>query len=382
MDATDPEQRIQAIDVTRGGVMVLMALDHVRVYSGLPSGGPMAGIFFTRWITHFCAPTFVFLAGIGAFLHGRKLGNKRPLANYLLTRGLLLVVLELTVIRFAWTFNFDFSHFVLAGIIWMLGWCMVMLALLIWLPMRAVAVLGLTVIFFQQIFHVLPRALPALLRNSVGGIWEFFYPAGLQRWPGISILYVLVPWIGVMAAGYGFGTIMIREPAERRRFCLRIGLSTTALFLVVGSLVLLSFPESDDTRPALFRLLDQKKYPASQLFLMMTLGPVIALLPLAESTHGWFARALATFGRVPLFYYLLHIVVIHVTALMVYLLREGAVHSDWFATAPFVSVPAEARWGLPLLYLVLAMDVTILYVACRWFARVKTRHPNGWLRYL
>src|ERR1700675_4143756 len=122
------QNRVRSLDIVRGVVMVLMAIDHVRVYSGLPAGGPTAGIFFTRWVTHFCAPTFVFLAGTGAFLHGRKLGDAGRLARSLVTRGLLLVLLELTVIRASWTFNFHYSEFVLAGVIWMLGWCMVLLA--------------------------------------------------------------------------------------------------------------------------------------------------------------------------------------------------------------------------------------------------------------
>jgi uncharacterized membrane protein len=366
----------------RGVVMVLMAIDHVRVYSGLPAGGPSPGIFFTRWVTHFCAPAFVFLAGTGAFLHGRKLGDKRALARYLVTRGLILVFLELTVIRFAWTFNFDYSHFVLAGVIWILGWCMVLLAGLIWLPTWVVGTVGLVIIFLQQLFHVLPRFFPESVRNSVGWIWEFVYPAGLQEPPGISVLYVLVPWIGVMAVGYAFGAIMIREPPERRRLCLRIGLSATAVFLLVGCLAVFLTPAPADAPPALFRLLNQQKYPASQLFLLMTLGPTIALLPLAERAQGWVARALATFGRVPLFYYLLHIPLIHVTALVVTLLLEGNVHPEWYASAPFSSVPPEHRWGLPLLYLVFVIDVAVLYFLCLWFAGVKARHPKGWLRYL
>src|SRR5688572_13937119 len=126
----------------RGVVMVLMAIDHVRVYSGLPAGGPTAGIFFTRWVTHFCAPAFVFFAGTAAFLHGRKLGDTRALARYLLTRGLMLVVLELTVIRASWTFNFGYSDFVLAGVIWMLGWCMVLLAALVRLSTKTIGIVG------------------------------------------------------------------------------------------------------------------------------------------------------------------------------------------------------------------------------------------------
>ena len=374
--------RIQSIDVVRGAVMVLMAIDHVRVYSGLPAGGPTAGIFFTRWVTHFCAPAFAFFAGTSAFLYGRKLGRASALARYLVTRGLLLVLLELTVIRFAWTFNFDYANFVLAGVIWMLGWSMVLLAGLVWLPTKATGTIGLGIIFFQQIFRELPLALPAQVRNSIGWIWEFIYPAGFKRWDGMAILYVLVPWIGVMAAGYAFGAIMIREPNQRRRLCLIVGVSATLCFLIAGCLVIFLHPEHGDARPVLFRLLDQKKYPASQLFLLMTLGPTIALLPLAEHAQGWFSGILATFGRVPMFYYLLHIPAIHIAALAVMFLREGSIHPEWYADAPFTSVPPEHRWGLPLLYLVFALIVAALYFACRWFAGVKARHRGGWLRYL
>src|SRR5215470_2775542 len=148
---TRPE-RIAAVDILRGLVMVLMAIDHVRVYSGVPAGGPTPGIFFTRWVTHFCAPAFVFLAGTAAFLHGRKLGSNRALARYLVTGGLMLVLLELTVIRLSWTFNFHYGQFVLAGVIWMLGWCMVLLAGLIWLPTRVVGAIGLAIILFQNVF--------------------------------------------------------------------------------------------------------------------------------------------------------------------------------------------------------------------------------------
>jgi len=366
----------------RGLVMVLMAIDHVRVYSGVPAGGLSPGVFFTRWVTHFCAPAFVFFAGTSAFLYGRKVGNKRVLARYLVTRGFILVALELTVIRFSWTFNFDYAHFVLAGVIWMLGWCMVLLAGLIWLPARVVGLLGLATIFLQQVFSLVPRILPTTIRASVGWVWEFIYSSGIETPPPITILYVLVPWIGVMAAGYAFGTIMVREPAERRRLCLWIGLLATALFLVSGTLAVILQPAPANAPPALFRLLNQQKYPASQLFLLMTLGPVIALLPLAERMRGWFAEMLTTFGRVPLFYYLLHIPVIHVVALIVWYLREGNVHAEFYRTAPRVNVPPELRWGLPLLYLVFVIVIALLYFPCRWFAGVKARRQEKWLRYL
>jgi uncharacterized membrane protein len=375
-------QRVASLDIIRGAVMVLMAIDHVRVYSGLPAGGPTAGIFFTRWVTHFCAPAFVFLAGTAAYLHGRKLGDASALARYLATRGVMLVVLELTVIRFAWTFNVNYGDFVLAGVIWMLGWCMVLMAGLVWLPTAAIGAIGLFVIFFQQIFHVLPRALAASIRQSVGWIWEFVYPAGFDRWEAVSILYVLVPWIGVMAAGYAFGAIMTRGPADRRRLSLRIGLSATALFLVVGCLAILFGPAPERPLPFLFRLLDQQKYPASQLYLTMTLGPTIALLPLLDHARGRIAEVLRTFGRVPMFYYLLHIPTIHVAALLVTLLREGQLHPEWYASAPFASVPPDHRWTLGLLYVVFVLVVAALYAPCRWFDRLKARRKDGWIRYL
>ncbi len=356
--------------------MILMAIDHARVYSGIPAGGASAGIFFTRWITHFCAPAFALLAGTAAFLYGRRLADTRALARFLVTRGLLLALLELTVIRFFWTFNLDYRKFTLAGVIWMLGWCMVLLAGLVRFSPKIVGVIGLGIIFFQQIFRFPPRLLP------IGWIWEFIYPAGLENRSGIEILYVLVPWIGVMAAGYGFGAIFLLEPNRRRKLCLSIGLFATAMFLLAGSALLYFNPAPAHGLPILFRLLNQQKYPASQLYLLMTLGPIIALLPLAESARGWFAGALGTIGRVPMFYYLLHIPLIHSLALFVNLLREGQFHSDWYATAPYTFLPPQYRWGLPLLYLVWAIAVVILYFACRWFAGAKSRHPASWLKYI
>ena len=378
-----PRLRLGALDIVRGAVMVLMAIDHVRVYAGVPAGGPTPALFFTRWITHFCAPAFVFFAGTSAFLNGLKLGDRRALARYLVTRGLVLVLLELTVIRLSWTFGVDYSETILAGVIWMLGWCMVLLAGLVWLPTWAIATVGLVVIVFQNVFGLAGRAMP----HSVRLLWEFLYPVDTEvklgaNGPSFSVLYVIVPWIGVMAAGYAFGALMIREPTERRRLCLRIGLSATALFAAAGILMVLFLPRPDDAAPALFLVLNQRKYPASPFFLLMTLGPTIALLPVAERARGWFVDVLATFGRVPMFYYLLHIPLIHAVALLVWLARDGSVHPEWFASAPYVSVPDADRWGLPLLYLVFAVVVLILYLPCRWFGRLKARRPTSWLRYI
>ncbi len=381
------ESRIDSVDIMRGIVMVLMAIDHVRVYAGVPAGGPDPGVFFTRWITHFVAPAFVFFAGTAAFLHGRKRNDPRALARYLVTRGLVLVVLELTVIRLAWTFNFDYAHYNLAGVIWMLGWCMILLAGLVRFSTKAIGIFGLVVIVFQQVVGVLANALPEPVQYFAGWLFQFLYLGGWIQWSetgGIGVLYVIVPWIGVMAAGYAFGAILLREPAERRRVCLRIGLSATALFLVAGGLVVALRPAGEGAPPALFRLLNQQKYPASQLFLLMTLGPTIALLPMVEGARRRGAEWLRVFGRVPLFYYLLHIPLIHIAAMVVSLAREGQVNPWLFGNHPLAppDLPDGYRWSLGLLYLVFALCVIALYFPCRWYATIRATKRYPWTSYL
>jgi hypothetical protein len=190
--------------------MVLMAIDHVRVYSGIPPGGPDYGIFFTRWVTNFCAPAFAFLAGTGIFFYARNGRTRAALVRYLLLRGLLLVILELTLVRFCWTFNFDYAQFTLAGILWMLGWCMIGMAALTALPTAAVGIIGIAVVVLQPLFASVPGLLPASAQKSFGYFWEFIYPSGLS-WPsGVVILYVLAglaSWRWGMASGPFSGLI-------------------------------------------------------------------------------------------------------------------------------------------------------------------------------
>jgi uncharacterized membrane protein len=389
--STSSSSRLTSLDVVRGLVMVLMALDHVRVYSGVPSWGTTPGVFFTRWITHFCAPAFVFFAGTAAFLHGRKLGDRAALSRYLVTRGLLLVVLELTLIRIAWTFNFDFAHYVLAGVIWMIGWCMVLMAALIWLPPAAIGTFGILMIALHNLSTAIPAATVESLRASPA--WQILCFGGEIQLgsdgPVMPVLYSIIPWIGVMAAGYAFGAIVTREPAERRRLCIVIGCSAIALFLLLRGLDVYGDPRhwrgaSEDAPPAVFRFLNTSKYPASLLFLLMTLGPTIALLPLAERARGAFGKALSVFGRVPFFYYLLHIPLIHAAALVVSWLREGRVNPWLFANHPTMNPPPPDgyTWSLPLLYLVFVIAVALLYVPCRWFAELKARNNARWLKYV
>jgi uncharacterized membrane protein len=372
--------RIAAIDIVRGIVMILMAIDHVRVFSGLPAGGPTAGIFLTRWITHFVAPAFVFLAGTGAFLHKRRMPGRQDFARFLLTRGLWLVLLELTIIRFAWTFNFDFGNYLLAGVLWAIGWSMIGLAALSYLPPVAVGAFGLAVIFGHNLIDFFPD------REWLGQLGQILYFNG--DIPPLIILYTLIPWIGVMATGYAFGMVMTMRADRRRTFCLGLGAAAIALFLALRLVDVYGDPRSwHDAEPAAvwIRFLNTTKYPASLLFPLMTLGPMLLALTLFEKARGRVVSVLATFGRVPLFYYLLHIPVIHLAAVLVSLLRNGNVDPWLFANHPVLAPdpPYDYIWSLPLLYLVTAAVVALLYFPCRWFARLKDqRRGDRRLSYL
>ncbi|CAN5585086.1 DUF1624 domain-containing protein [soil metagenome] len=385
--------RIQSIDLLRGLIMIIMAIDHVRVYSGLPAGGPTTGIFFTRWITHYCAPGFAFFAGTSAFLFFMKTSDIGSLRKFLITRGLLLVVFELTIIRFSWMFNFNYSDFAFTGVIWMLGWCMVLFAAFVRLKPMTLTFIGVAIILGQQAFYYVPFIFPESIRSYIEYVWQVFYPVastgggavlsanvGLSEFLGLKVFYVLIPWIGVIMAGYGFGQVLLIDPPRRNRICMRMGLIIIGLFVAVGSVVALS---SSSDLPFLFKLLGQQKYPPTQLYIMMTLGPLIALVPWAEKVKGKIAEAIVVIGRVPMFYYLLHIPLIHLAAFVVNIILFGAIHQDWYERAPFVTVPEDQRWGLPLLYITWAVLVLVLYIACRWYAAYKFVHPEKkWLQFI
>ena len=388
------DRRIHSVDVARGVAMVLMAIDHVRVYAGVPPGGPRPSVFFTRWITNFVAPAFAFLAGTSAYLLGRRLGDRGALARYLVTRGLILVLLELTVIRVAWTFNFDFGHYLLAGVIWMLGWCMVLLAALIWLPTPAIGAFGVAVIVFHNLMDFLsPTAGEAIQQSSLSWLWQILYFGGPiqlgQNGPTLMVLYSIIPWIGVVATGYAFGAVMTLEPDRRNRICVALGTSAIVLFLVLRSLDVYGDPRHWHSigaiqAPAVLRFISTSKYPASLQFLLMTLGPMILLLPLADRARGKIGEIFAVFGKVPMFYYLLHIPAIHLAAVIVSLAREGRVDPWLFSNHPMMNPPPPEgyMWSLGLLYLVFLAVVAVLYLPCRWYARRKTTSPAPWMRYV
>lgn len=374
--------RVASIDLIRGAVMVLMAIDHVRVYAGVPAGGPTAGVFLTRWITHFVAPAFIFLAGTSAFFYGRKHSD---LSKFLFRRGVWLILLELTVIRVGWTFNFDFKNYMLAGVIWVIGWCMVIMAALVHMRPRNVGILGLAIILLHN-----AAMGPLMQLLPLGETWKVLYTGffdGPLNGTPLIVLYSIIPWIGVMAAGYAFGTVLTLEPARRNRLCLQIGLGAVALFLVLRGFNLYGDPRpwsATPPMPAWISFLNTTKYPASLSFLLMTLGPTIALIPVLEGagcrTAGW----LSVFGRVPFFYYLLHIPVIHALALVVATIRTPEATWWLFTNHPMGNPPAPDgyTWSLGLLYLIWAIAVVLLYVPSRWYADLKARRRDWWLKYL
>lgn len=362
--------------------MVLMAIDHVRVYAGVPAGGPDPAVFFTRWVTHFCAPAFVFLAGTSAML-GRRRG--RELSGFLLTRGLWLVLLELTVIRLAWTFNPGLMQAQMAGVIWAIGCCLLLMAALVRLPVAAVAAVGAAIVFAHNLIPPSGTPVAPLARvlyyGMAGG------PIELGGGWSLMVLYSIVPWVGVMALGYGFGAVLRLEPARRDLWCLRLGGGALALFVSLRAFNLYGDPSpwsAGGRLPALLSFLNTSKYPASLLFLLMTLGPLVALVPLLERAKGAVADALATFGRVPFLYYLLHIPLVHALAIVVSVVRTGGADPWLFANHPLNpgDVPADYRWTLGLLYLVWSLAVALLFVPCRWFAELKARRRDWWLGYL
>src|SRR6266568_5403689 len=340
-----PTARVASIDLIRGAVMVLMAIDHVRVYSGLPADGPTAGIFFTRWVTHFVAPAFIFLAGTSAFFYGRK---HTDLSRFLFVRGVWLVLLELTVIRVCWTFNLDFANYMLAGVIWVIGWCMILMSALVRLRPRTAGIIGIAIIALHNLVMM-----PLINRTqALGELWKILY-IGFFQGPvagtPLIVLYSIIPWIGVMAAGYWFGTVLTLEPARRNRICLRLGLGATALFLVLRGFNVYGDPQpwsSSGRMPALLSFLNTSKYPASLSFLLMTLG--------------------------------------HALALIVSKIRTGSVDAWLFTNHPMANPPAPEgyTWSLGLLYLVWAIAIVLLYFPSRWYADLKARRTDWWLKYL
>jgi uncharacterized membrane protein len=384
-DQAAARSRINSIDLLRGLIMVVMALDHVRDFFGVSGGNVRdvgdAGLFLTRWVTHFCAPTFILLAGVSAYLYGARGHSTWDTSRFLLTRGLFLIVLELTLVRVAWRFNYDLSIFVFQ-VIWVLGAAMVVLALLVHLPRWAIAAIGLAMVAG----HNLLDGVRAEDLGPAGFVWAFLHQPALLRAGGVGVypLYSLLPWVGVMSLGYALGPIMQLEPSPRRRWLFGLGTGICVGFVLLRATNLYGDPAAwtshDSVLSTVLSFIDCEKYPPSLLYLMMTLGPMLMLLALFEGARGRVAGSIITIGRVPLLYYVAHLYLIHAFAVLYATVTVG--DSTWlFAGAP---LRKPAGYGLPLggLYVVWLLVVVSLYPVCRWFADLKQRRREWWWSYL
>jgi uncharacterized membrane protein len=361
--------------------MILMALDHSRMFLGpsvdLQTAPP--ALYFTRWVTHFCAPVFVLLAGTAAYLHGRRLGSTRALSRYLLTRGLWLAFLEVTVVRAAWILYVGPQIFVLQ-VIWAIGASMMVLAGLVWLPRSAIAVFAVALIAGHNLLDSVHAAEFGALR----WLWLLLHEEGqLEPFPGASwiVAYPLVPWVGVMAAGYAIGPWALAPRAERRVRFVRAGVALIVGFVVLRATNLYGDPHAWTAEGGALRtvlsFLDCEKYPPSLLFLAMTLGPALCVLAWMDRPLGPWAARVAVYGRVPLLYYVLHLFLIHALAIALAWPALGTTA----VTRRFVG-GESLGYSVPAVYALWVAVVLALYPACRWFAEVKRQSRAAWVSYL
>ena len=397
--------RINSVDLLRGIVMVIMLLDHTRDFvhtDGLRFDAAditrtWPALFLTRWITHFCAPVFVFLAGTGVYFQLLAGKPKKELARFLVTRGLWLIVLEFTLVRLGVFFTLDYGSLLgFMQVIWVIGVSMIVLAGLIYLPLRTIAWIGIGMIVAHNLlddFRVDGWRGPGTPTPGFGAsLWMIlhqgglFFPLGFPG-PGLIALYPLIPWIGVMAAGYVFGSLYEIEPAKRRSWLLRNGAALTLAFIVLRAINLYGDPDRWSVQGSpvmtILSFLDTTKYPPSLLFLLMTLGPALIFLGLFDAVEQrGVARPLITFGRVPMFFYLLQWPVAH----------GGAVLASIVAGKPYAYLigsplgnappPPDAGFDLATVYLFWIGGTLLLYPLCRWYARLKAERRYGWMSYL
>lgn len=400
-------RRLDSIDLLRGIVMVIMMLDHTRdfVHNAVFQFDPTdptrtsVALFFTRWITHFCAPVFVFLAGTSTYLQYLRGKSKGELSKFLITRGLWLILLEITLVKFGVFFNFDIRFIGFLQVIWVIGVSMIILAALIHLPLQVVLAFGLAMILFHNLFdrvevqtwHGPESPVPSLIQKlwilahmpfqPLPSLW--FFPS-----PVVFVVYPLVPWIGVMAVGYAFGAFYKLDAERRRRLLLIIGGVTTGLFVVMRAIDLYGDPSKWSPQKNIvytaLSFLNTTKYPASLLFLLMTLGPSLLALAYFESrpSYGRIGGFFVTFGRVPLFFYLLQWYTAHIISVLLHYAFGKPVL--WLFKSPidFSTPPEGTGFNLAIVIAAWIIGVLLLYPLCKWFASVKQRRKSWWLSYL
>ena len=384
--AASSSRRIPSVDIVRGAVMVLMALDHVRDYvtnlrfqpEDLSRGSTL--LFATRWVTHFCAPIFFLLAGVGVGVLRAR--GKRPaeLSRYLFIRGLWLLFLELIVTPIGWQFGFTLVP-AFALVLWALGWSMILMALVVHLPRRVIVAIALALIFGHNLLDgIRPDSLGAF-----AGVWHALHVPGFAIPNVLFVGYPIVPWIGVMALGYILADAYQWDAARRRQAFIWAGVGAVALFIALRAVNGYgnSGPWSEQRTLGLTvsSFLNVRKYPPSLQFLLMTLGPALIALALTERARGRIAEWLSVYGRVPLFFYVTHIFVAHVVAMILALVQSGEIRRIPVIT-DFALLPEWYGVSLPGVYAAWAIVVFVLYYPCRRVAQLKETRRDWWLRYI
>jgi uncharacterized membrane protein len=396
--ATPPTSRVVPIDALRGAVMIIMALDHVRdfVHRGAMSASPTnlatttPLLFMTRWVTHLCAPTFMLTAGLGAFLLWQRGRTRAELSVFLLTRGVWLMLLELTVMRLAYDFDLGSPYPVFVLVLWVLGLCMVVLAALVWLPIPALVTVSLAVI----VLHNTLDGVTADRFGSAAPLWNVLHQPGAFTVGGTTVFigYPLVPWIAVMALGFCAGPLFLMERPRRRKILVAIGAAAIVWFIAERAINAYGDPVPWAAQPSplytVLSFLNTTKYPPSLDFLLMTLGPAFLLLASLDQPGWKRSNPLIVFGRVPLFYFVVHFYLAHLAAVLLAFLRYGG-SAQAFALHRVPSMGGAAEVfppgfgeSLGVVYVVWAVIVLALYPVCRWFAELKARRRNWWLSYL
>lgn len=403
MNQPTARNRIQSIDILRGIVMVIMALDHVRDFfykADVSAGGASLALdptnlatttpllFFTRWITHFCAPTFVFLAGTSVFLMGKK-KSRSELSAFLLKRGFWLVFVELVIITFGWTYNPFFNLFILQ-VIWAIGISMILLGIVVQLPFWFVFSLGCIIVFGHNLLDY-----PAINKNFKGGwladlvYFSNFSVYNLNKDHLFIIVYAFLPWWGVMILGYCFGKLYTNafDPARRRKILLVMGSSLLVLFIIIRLLKGYGdpVPMSQQPRGSLFTFLsflNVNKYPPSLAFLSMTIGVAMLMLAWLENVQNKLTAFFRVYGRVPFFYYILHFYIIHTVAIVVFFAEGFSTSQIVTPGNPFLFKPSGFGFGLVGVYAVWLFVFLVLYPLCRKYDRYKSSHTKWWLSYI
>jgi uncharacterized membrane protein len=376
---TTISRRVSSVDIVRGAIMVLMALDHVRDYVTNQRFRPedlsraSLALFATRWVTHFCAPGFSLLAGVGVGLYMSRGRSAAETSRFLVTRGLWLLFLELVVTPIGWQFGFHLIP-AFALVLWALAWSMIVLAALIHLPRWLVAALSIVTIAGHNLLDRLPPS----------PVWQILHIPGFVIPGKLFVAYPLIPWVAVMSLGYALADIYRWEAPRRRRFLVRVGALATAAFVAIRYVNGYGDPIPWSPMPTIgltvASFLNVLKYPPSLDFLLMTLGPILIALALTEGVRGRVADWLMVYGRVPLFYYIVHIFVAHAVAVVLALVQGGELRRIPVVTDPG-SIPAWYGVSLAGVYVAWAFVVALMYLPCRWYAGLKARRNDWWLRY-